>query len=142
MACFEFSRRKSLQAAVHRTQIRNSRDIYELFHSKMGDLQHEECWALYMNNQHRILDCIRISQGGLSETTMDPKIILRHALNVSATAIVVCHNHPSDVNTPSLSDDKITKKLINACSNMDIQLTDHIIYAQSSYYSYADDGKL
>lgn len=141
-AALELGKRRRAAESVRRLQIKNSRDIYELFHARLIDLSHEECWLLLMNNQHRIIDTIRISHGGVSETTVDPKIVLKHALEKLASAIVLCHNHPSGNPNPSSCDDKITNKLKMACFNMDIQLTDHVIFSDSGYYSYADEGKL
>ena len=141
-AALEIGKRRRTSEVVKRVQIRNSRDIYELFHSKMADLDHEECWVLLMNNQHRIIDTVRISHGGVSETTVDPKIVLKHALGKLASSVVLCHNHPSGNPYPSSCDDKITQKLKLACQNLDMQLTDHLVFSESSYYSYADEGKL
>lgn len=141
-ATFELGRRRSLNGVTSRAQIRNSNDIYDLFKSRLGDLDHEEFWILLMNNQHRVLDCIRISHGGISETTVDPKIILKHALTRLASSIVMVHNHPSNSPIPSSSDDNITQKIKAACINLDIQLLDHLIFSESSYYSYSDEGKI
>ena len=141
-AAMELGKRRRSSEVVKRVQISNSRDIYELFHARLIDLSHEECWLMLMNNQHRIIDTLRISHGGVSETTVDPKIVLKHALEKLASAIVLCHNHPSGNPYPSTCDDKITNKLKMACLNMDIQLTDHVIFSESGYYSYADEGKL
>lgn len=142
VAALELGKRRRSSEPVKRSQICNSRDIYELFHVHLADLSHEECWVLLMNNQHKIIDTFRISHGGVSETTVDPKIVLKHALEKLASAIVLCHNHPSGNPHPSSCDDKITQKLKMACFNMDIQFTDHIIFCDSCYYSYADEGKL
>jgi len=141
-AALELGKRRRSSEVVKRVQISNSRDIYELLHGRLIDLSHEECWLLLMNNQHRIMDTIRISHGGVSETTVDPKIILKHALEKLASAIVLCHNHPSGNPNPSSCDDRITNKLKLACANMDIQLTDHVIFSENGYYSYADEGKI
>jgi DNA repair protein RadC len=141
-AALELGKRRRSCEAVQRVQISNSRDIYELFHARLIDLSHEECWLLLMNNQHRILDTLRISHGGVSETTVDPKIVLKHALEKLASAIVLCHNHPSGNPRPSACDDRITNKLKSACQHMDIQLTDHLIFSENGYYSYADEGRL
>jgi DNA repair protein RadC len=141
-AALELGRRRRSADILPKHQIHNSKDIYTLFQPKMADLSHEECWVLLMNNQHRIIDTLRISHGGVSETTVDPKIVLKHALDKLASSIVLCHNHPSGNPKPSTADDKITQKLKMACNNLDIQLTDHIIVSEGLYYSYADEGKL
>lgn len=142
VAALEIGKRRRTSEVVRRIQIRNSRDIYEMFHEKMADLNHEECWALLMNNQHRIIEMVRISVGGVSETTVDPKIVLKKALERLASSIVLCHNHPSGNPYPSSCDDKITQKLKLACQNLDMQFTDHLIFSENSYYSYADEGKI
>jgi DNA repair protein RadC len=142
IAALEIGKRRHAEEAVEKKQIKNSQDIYQLFQAKLADLSHEECWVLLMNNQHRLIDLILISQGGVSETTVDPKIVLKHALDKLATSIVLCHNHPSGNPLPSHWDDKMTQKLTQACSYLDIQLTDHIIIGDQTYYSYADEGKI
>ncbi|MCX6309589.1 MAG: DNA repair protein RadC [Bacteroidia bacterium] len=124
-AALEIGIRRRNSEVLKRVQIRNSRDIY-----------------LLMNNQHRIIDTIRISHGGVSETTVDPKIVLKHALSKLASSVVLCHNHPSGNPYPSSCDDKITQKLKLACQNLDMQFTDHLVFSESTYYSYADEGKL
>jgi len=141
-AALEIGKRRRSSEVIVRHQIRNSRDIYELFHARMTDLTHEECWVLLMNNQHKVMDTIRISHGGVSETTVDPKIVLKHALDKLASSIVLCHNHPSGNPYPSSCDDRITKKMKTACDNLDIQFTDHLIFSESGYFSYADEGKM
>lgn len=142
VASMELTRRRMVEPMVELTQIRNSKDIYSCVIPRMVDLQHEECLVILMNNQYRILDMKSISKGGVSETTVDPKIILKFALDKLASSIILVHNHPSGNPTPSMADDKITQKIKQACDNMDIQLTDHIIVAEESYYSYADEGRL
>lgn len=141
-AALEIGRRRRSAEVVAKAQIHNSKDIYELFHPKLSDISHEECWVVLMNNQHRIIEQTRISHGGISETTVDPKIVLKHALDKLASSLILCHNHPSGNPYPSTADDKITHKLKQACSNLDIQFTDHVIFSESTYYSYADEGKL
>lgn len=141
-AAFEVGKRRRASDVIRRKQIRNSRDLYDLMSDKMQDLDHEECWAVLMNNQHRIICITRISTGGVSETTVDPKIVLRNALEKLACSIVLVHNHPSGNPYPSSCDDKITQKLKLACQNLDMQLTDHVVWSEDSYYSYADEGKL
>lgn len=130
--------------ARERKQIRNSRDIYEYmmpFFSCCME-HHEEAWAIYMNNQHKILGTAKISQGGISETSVDPKIILQIALKANASSIILAHNHPSGNPYPSSCDDKITQKLKEGAKFLDMQLTDHVVVCDCVYYSYADEGKI
>ena len=141
-AALEMGKRRQSTEAIQRVQVRNSKDIYALLHRHMIDLSHEECWLLLMNNQHRVLDLNRISRGGVSETTVDPKIVLKRALEKLSSSIVLCHNHPSGNPQPSACDDRITQKIKQACQHLDIQLTDHLIFSETGYYSYADEGRL
>jgi DNA repair protein RadC len=127
-----------------RFQIRNSQDIYQLLLTRYESCieHHEEMWAIYMNNQHKVLGVAKISQGGLSETTADPKIILQIALKANASSIIISHNHPSGNPQPSDCDKVITRKIQEGCKYLDMKLCDHVIISPTSYYSFADDGKL
>jgi len=127
-----------------RFQIRNSQDICEVLRSRYDSCMehHEEIWAVYMNNQHKVLGVSKISQGGLSEATCDPKLILQIALKANASSIIISHNHPSGNPKPSSADDRLTRKLQDGCKFLDIQLCDHVIVSPENFYSYADDGKL
>ncbi len=142
VASMELTRRRMLEPAIKLTEIRNSEDIYKCIRPNMVDLKHEECLVVLMNNKYRVLDVKRVSKGGVSETTVDPKIVLKFALDKLASSIILVHNHPSGNLRPSMADDKITNKLKQACDNIDIQFIDHIIVAEESYYSYADKGRL
>ena len=130
--------------ARSRQQIRNSRDIFDILTPVFSCCMehHEEMWAIYMNNQHRILGSAKISQGGFSETTADPKIILQIALKANASSIIIAHNHPSGNPYPSTCDDKITQKIKEGAKFLDMQLTDHVVICDGVYYSYADEGKI
>ena len=130
--------------ARERAKIRNSRDIFNLLVPVFSCCleHHEEAWAIYMNNQHKVLGMSKISQGGLTQTTVDPKIILQIALKANATSIILAHNHPTGNPMPSNCDDSITQKLKAGAKFLDIQLTDHIIMCDEVYYSYADEGKI
>jgi len=142
VASMELTRRRMLEPAIELTEIRNSEDIYKCIRPKMVDLKHEECLVVLMNKKHRILDVKKVSKGGVSETTVDPKIVLKFALDKLASSIILVHNHPSGNLRPGTADDKITNKLKQACDNIDIRFIDHIIVAGESYYSYADEGRL
>lgn len=123
-------------------KIHSSVDIYRLMHPIMVNQQVEELWAIYMNMSSRIVKMKRISVGGISQTIVDIRIVLKEALLCNAVAIAICHNHPSGNVRPSLADDQLTEKLSNACKTMDIRLLDHVIVADDSYYSYSDEGRM
>lgn len=123
-------------------KIHSSVDIYRLMHPIMVNQQVEELWAIYMNMSSRIVKMKRISVGGISQTIVDIRIVLKEALLCNAVAIAICHNHPSGNVRPSLADDQLTEKLSNACKTMDIRLLDHVIVADDSFYSYSDEGRM
>ena len=125
-----------------RDKIHSSVDIYRLMHPIMVNQQVEELWAIYMNMSSRIVKMKRISVGGISQTIVDIRIVLKEALLCNAVAIAICHNHPSGNVRPSLADDQLTEKLSNACKTMDIRLLDHVIVADDSFYSYSEEGRM
>jgi DNA repair protein RadC len=140
IACNNYAHRKQYQTAVEKTQIRQSKDIFDLMSSELSDLTNEEFWVIFMNRSNKILGKICISKGGVSGTVTDVKMILKKSLEFLASGIIVCHNHPSGNLKPSESDSSITKKIKEAALLMDIQLLDHIIISEKEYYSFADNG--
>ncbi len=123
-------------------KITRSEDIYNFFIGKMQDLAVEECHVLLLNHAHRIIDSRLISRGAIARALVDVREVLRYALLTHATSIVLCHNHPSGNENPSIDDDRITEMMRNAAKTMDITLLDHLIITDGAYYSYADNGKL
>ena len=111
-------------------------------HPKMQDLPTEEFWALLLNQNFQLIKPVRISRGGISEVTVDVRIILKEALLANATVIAVCHNHPSGSLKPSKPDDQITQRLKNSCDIMRLHLLDHIIITDGAYFSYHEKGRL
>ena len=108
----------------------------------LGDLNHEEFWVLLLDRGNKIIDHFMISQGGISGTVIDVRIILKSALEKLAVSMVLCHNHPSGTMQASDADLKITRKLKKAAELLDISILDHIIIGQNSYLSFADEGML
>jgi DNA repair protein RadC len=141
LAALELGRRRKVSEIITKKKITQSKDIFELFQPILGDLPHEEFWILLLNRSNRIIDKLKISQGGISGTVIDIKIILKQAIEKLASSIILCHNHPSGNRNPSSADDSITKKLKKGADLLDIQVLDHIIVADVEYYSYADEGK-
>ena len=119
-----------------------SRDAADFFTPLVGDLNHEEFWLLLLDRGNKIIDHFKISQGGISGTVIDVRIILKQALDKLASALILCHNHPSGTMEASEADLKITRKIKNAASVMDISVLDHIIIGQNSYLSLADEGMM
>ncbi|MDA3952980.1 MAG: DNA repair protein RadC [Bacteroidales bacterium] len=141
LAALELGRRRKGSEIIIKKKITQSKDIFELFQPILGDLPHEEFWILLLNRSNRIIEKFKISQGGISGTVIDIKIILKQSIEKLASSIILCHNHPSGNINPSTADDSITEKLKKGAELLDIQVLDHIIIADIKYYSYADDGK-
>ncbi len=122
--------------------LHSATSVYMYMVPKIGNLEHEEFWALYVNQRMKLVKAKKISQGGLTETTADIRIILKEALLYNATNMFVCHNHPSGSIHPSGTDDKLTSDIRKASEIMRIRLLDHVIVTDGNYYSYHEEGKL
>lgn len=140
MAAMELGRRRAGIGHPEKIPVKSSETVFNLFHPILGDLEHEEFWLLMLNRANRIVGRYKVSQGGLSGTVIDTRIILKKALDNLASAIIVCHNHPSGNNQPSDADVRITEKLKRAAEMLEIKLLDHVIIADKSYFSFADQG--
>jgi len=142
IAALELGRRRKRSELQEKIRISGSQDVYSLFQPLIADLSHEEFWVLILNRSNRVIDNVRISQGGISGTVIDVRLILKNALDRLASSLVLCHNHPSGNLKPSDADIKITTKISEASRTMDIQLLDHIIIADNSYFSFSDEGMI
>ncbi len=142
VAMFSLARRRNESEAASRTKISSSRDAFEIFQSLIGDLPYEEFWILTLNRANKIMKKLRISEGGISGTVVDPKKIWKFALDNQACNIILGHNHPSGTPTPSEADAKITKKIVDGGKLLEIAVLDHIIVGNDTYYSFADEGCL
>lgn len=142
MAASELGKRRKHEEAMERQRITCSTDVYNLFHPLLCDLPTEEFWILLLNQAGKIIDKVRISSGGINETSADVRSILREALLQRATQIILCHNHPSGNTHPSMQDDRLTRQIKQAADVMNIYLSDHVIVCDGTFYSYADEGKL
>lgn len=141
MAVIELYRRM-LSRKADNAQIKNSEDIYNVMHRYLQNLDHEECWVIFLNQSGKIIRKQRVSVGGLASTQVDIRLILREALKVCATSLVLVHNHPSGNVRPSSDDDRLTMSLQQASKILNIKMLDHVIYADYNNYSYADEGRL
>jgi len=140
LAALELGRRRAGLQYPEKIPVKSSETVFNLFHPLMGDLEYEEFWLLMLNRANRVLGRYKVSQGGLSGTVIDTRIILKKALDNLASSIIVCHNHPSGNKQPSDADVKITEKLKKAAEMLEIKLLDHVIIADKSYFSFADEG--
>lgn len=141
IAALELGRRRKTTGEP-RKKIVTSMDAYEQFLPLLGDLNHEETWALLTDRSNQVISTLQVSRGGIAGTVVDIRLILREALTRYATGIFLGHNHPSGNLAPSPQDISITKKLKEAALYMDIVLLDHIIIGGDAYFSFADEGVL
>lgn len=141
-AAAEIGRRRAMENSHSRTLVTNAADTYTIMHPVMQDLDHEEFWVLLLNNQSRLIKKVRLSMGGITQTAVDVRQILRAALMANATNMVVCHNHPSGSLRPSNDDRQLTDCIKQAANTMNIRLIDHVIITDGDYYSFADNGKI
>jgi DNA repair protein RadC len=141
-AALELGRRRKLTEVPDILQIKCSKDVADIFQPLLSDLLHEEFWILFLNRSNKVIDRMKLSQGGISGTVTDVRIVMKKAIEYLASGIIVCHNHPSGNLNPSESDSKITQKIKEAGNLMDIQLLDHLIISDKDYYSFADNGVL
>ena len=142
IAACELGKRRQAAKAAERPDMGSAQAVYEYMHPKMQDLDTEEAWVLLMNQRFRLIKAVRLSHGGLTETAVDVRVILREALLANATTLTLIHNHPSGNARPSGDDDRITHKLKTACETMRLYLIDHLIVTDGRYYSYAEEGKI
>ena len=141
-AALELGRRRKMADIPEMPQIRCSKDVADIFHPILADLAHEEFWILFLNRSNKVINRMKLSQGGISGTVTDVRMVMKKAIEYLASGIIVCHNHPSGNLNPSESDSKITHKIKEAGNLMDIQLLDHLIVSDKDYYSFADNGLL
>jgi DNA repair protein RadC len=141
-AVFALARRRNESEVIFREKITQSHQAFEIFKSLMGDLPYEEFWILLLNRSNRVLKKIRISEGGVSGTVVDPKKVFKLCLDNQACSIILGHNHPSGNTNPSEADSKLTKKLRDCGMMLDVDVLDHIIIGDDKYYSFADGGAM
>jgi len=139
-AAFELCKRKTQSDRPEHIKIASSKDAFEIICPAIAELAHEEFWILMLNRSNRCIRKQKISQGGLSGTVIDIRLILKYSIDLLASSLIICHNHPSGNLNPSEADNRITKKIQESGKLMDIQLLDHIIVGDNSYFSYADNG--
>jgi len=142
VAALELGKRRKDADVFSKKVITASKDAFDYFLPLLGDLGHEEFWVMLLDRGNKIQDTFRISQGGISGTVIDVRIILKPALEKQASYVLLCHNHPSGTLRPSDPDRAITNKIRDAAKLMDISVLDHIIIGQNQYFSFADEGLL
>lgn len=141
VSALELGRRRTTEG-IAIEKIGGSADVYECMKPELADLPHEEFWLLLLNRANKIIKKQPISQGGVSGTVADPKLIFNYALNHLASSVILVHNHPSGNLTPSEADKRLTKQLFEAGKLLEIAVLDHIIFTDNAYFSFADENLL
>ena len=141
-AAMELGKRLLLETKGPKAKFTSSADAHDYFRVKMIDMPHEECHLLLLNVKNQFMGHHVVSRGGISESSVDVRLVLRHALIAGAPNLILAHNHPSGNPMPSRQDDDLTMRLQKACQTMSLRLLDHIIIGDDSYYSYADEGRV
>ncbi|WP_430971708.1 RadC family protein [Sunxiuqinia rutila] len=142
LAALELGRRRKEENAPAKTVIVNSRDAANYFRPLLEDLPHEEFWILLLNRSNTVIDKFMVSQGGITGTVIDVKLILKTALEKLACSLILCHNHPSGNCAASEADKKVTRRIKDAAELMEITVLDHVIIAHDQYLSFADEALL
>ena len=132
----ELGKRVAQAKATSQSVIASDSDVVRLMESQLSSLQHEECWALYLASSGRVLERMRISQGGVQATVVDCKLIIKRALELLAVQIVLVHNHPSGCVEPSGQDIALTERVAEAAKLFDIRLLDHVLIARGAHFSF------
>lgn len=142
LAACELGNRRADEMPEQRRILSSADEIYKLMLQKMRDLDVEEVWVLLMNQKLKLIKSEMISHGGLTEATVDVRVIMKKALENNATVMALCHNHPSGNPQPSQDDLAITRRVKEACSTLRIHFLDHVVVADGSYYSFRDEGRI
>ncbi len=142
LAACELGKRRQMEDVQKRESITSDADIYTYLHSKMQDCDTEQAWIMLLNQNFKLIKSIRISSGGITETAVDVRQIIKYAVVNNATVLALSHNHPSNNPNPSRDDDNITQRVKKACELMRIHFLDHVIVTDGAYYSYQEHGRL
>lgn len=138
----EMGRRVAVADSQSIDTIASDNDVVKIMEPLIGALPHEECWALYLASSGKIVDKVRISQGGVQATVVDYRMVLKRALEVLAAQVVLVHNHPSGSAEPSAQDRQLTERVAEGCRLFDIRLLDHVIIARGAHYSFRAHGEV
>ena len=142
LAACELGKRRGMERPEERPDLGSATAIYNYMHPRVQDLDVEEAWILLMNRNFKLIKSLCVSHGGLSETAVDVRVIMREAILCNATVLAFCHNHPSGNARPSRMDDTLTQRIKEASELMRVHLLDHVIVTDGHYYSYHEEGRL
>lgn len=139
-AAIELGRRVAVADANTQDVVQSDEDVVRIMEPLLGSLQHEECWALYLASSGRVIERMRVSQGGVQATVVDCKLIIKRAIELLATQLVLVHNHPSGSAEPSRQDMELTERVSEAARLFDMRLLDHVIISAGVRYSFRAHG--
>lgn len=142
IAATELGRRRQQEEPQQLKAINSSSAVYRIMQPLLGELPHEEFWVLYLNNSNKVVKKEQLSKGGITGTLVDVRLVFKIALEIFATSIILCHNHPSGKLAPSEADRQLTRKIKSAGEYLDVKVLDHIIITEKGFYSFADEGIL
>lgn len=142
LAAIELGKRRALERMPTKPDLGSSLAIYNYMLPQMADLKVEQAHAIFMNQNFRLIKSVKLSQGGITETSVDIRILMREAVMSGATIMAFVHNHPSGNTQPSKADDMLTQQIAKASQIMRIFFMDHVIVTDGSFYSYHDKGRL
>jgi DNA repair protein RadC len=140
VAAMELSRRRQATSSLEKAAISSSADVARYLQTLLRDHRHEVFAVLFLNRANKINHFQIISEGGITGTVADPRIILKRALEEDAVSLILCHNHPSGSLRPSRADEDLTLKIKEAARYFDIKVLDHLIVSEDGYFSFADEG--
>ncbi|GGG41967.1 RadC family protein [Bizionia arctica] len=139
-AALELGKRRGGEEVIEKKKITSSQSVFQIMQPILGELPHEEFWILYLNNSNKVIQKNQLSKGGITGTLVDVRLVLKNALEVGATGLILVHNHPSGTLKPSEADKQITQKLKLAGESLDIKVLDHVIVTENAYFSFADES--
>ncbi|MGB1019866.1 MAG: RadC family protein [Flavobacteriaceae bacterium] len=141
-AALALAQRLASEEVPERVKLNQSGAVYQIAKPLLAHLNHEEFWVFYLNQSHRLLEPKCLSKGGIAQASVDIRLALKRALELSSKALILAHNHPSGNLTPSAADKTLTRKFKHAATTLELTLLDHLIVAEQGYFSFADEGLL
>jgi DNA repair protein RadC len=142
VAAMTFGARTQSDLQIRDPQMTTSEVVYNYMRSRLERLNNEEFWVLHLSRSNRVQSVEQISKGGLTQTSVDVKLIGKSIIDRLSAGVILCHNHPSGNLVASSADDAITRKIVEVCKLLDVSVLDHLIIGPTGYYSYRDEGKL
>jgi len=142
ISALELGRRRKSLTENKAPKVESSQTAFEQLYPYLADLDHEQFYTILLNRANKVIDVIKVSQGGVSGTVADAKLIFRSAVEKLASGIILAHNHPSGNLKPSQADIALTRKIKEAGAMLDISVLDHIIIASNDYFSFSDQGMM